>query len=159
MWWSLNCCCGHDKTVSHDLTRQYDVRSWSAQCHILLIYPTHVITTFQHNPQTLWGHICPILTHSTIIRKCKWLSVNGCKYNGPTFCRFTSCCVTYKPKWKESCSGGTKTITSLTPIPCNLSYKICIKTSINKKRQTKPVEIPRQPPAYYIRTQKIKSVW
>jgi len=95
------------------------------------------ITIFQYNPKTLWGRICPILTHSTTIRKCKWLSVNGCKYNGPYFCRFTTCCITYKLKWKESCSGGTKTITSLTPIPCNLSYKTCIKTWINKKMTDK----------------------
>lgn len=95
------------------------------------------ITVFQHNPQTLWGHMCPILTHSTIIRKCKWLSVNGCKYNSPTFCRFTACCVTYKLKWKERCSWGTKTVTSLTPIPCNLSYKTCTKSRINLKKTDK----------------------
>ena len=95
------------------------------------------ITIFQHNPQTFWRHICPIPTHSTIIRKCKWLSVNGCKYKSPTFCRFTSCHVTDELKWKDSCSGGTKTVISVMPVPCNLSYKTCIKNQLIKNgRQT-----------------------
>jgi hypothetical protein len=43
---------------------------------VLLLQQRIVIC--HHNPPALWC-ICPILAHSTIMRKWKWLSVNGFK--------------------------------------------------------------------------------
>jgi len=42
---------------------------------MLIIYSTEA-SFFQHNPWTHWC-ICPILANSTIVRKWKWLFMNG----------------------------------------------------------------------------------
>lgn len=134
-----------------------DTPVWCTFINCTMSHSAHLfhisITIIQYNLQTQWGYICPILTHSTIIRQCKWLK-------SPTFFMFTSRCVTDKLTWMQSCSGGTKTVTSLTPGPCKLSYKTCIKTHINKTQHTNTVEIPRPPPFCYTGTPwKIKSIW